>query len=181
MHENEYIFSNTTLFSKSTYYEGVRNYFWKNIKKAIIIFSITITVCIGAFVSVVLANPGGVFYTFLGYTGIILLGAFEVAMIFFPHLKIKNDYKKLIKSGIIPNQQYFFEEKMISVTTNKSNSLIYYNQISSIYQTQHTCILSLDDTFPLFDYLLLDKNGFTQGSYEEFCDFIKNETDAPWK
>lgn len=181
MQKNEYIFSNTTIFSKSTYYEGVKNYFWKNIMKTMIIFCITITVCIGAFVYVVLANPGRVFYTFLGYTGIILLGAFEVAMIFFPHLKIKNDYKKLIKSGKVPSQQYFFGKQNISVTTNNSNSFINYNQISSIYQTQHTCILSLDDTFPLFDNLLLDKNGFTQGSYEEFCDFIKSITDAPWK
>lgn len=172
---------NRTLYTKTNYLEGQKKYHWEKTKKFTVIVMISGIICLLFVYACVYFILASWFTLFFGCS----FSVFWIAIIFslfFDHtMKVKKHYKKLIQSGTIPERNYCFGEQSVSVTTADSSFVLQYLQISQIFETKHTCVLCDDNSFFFVDLLIIDKEGFTKGTYEELCLLLKKQTTAPWK
>jgi len=175
------LYSNKTKLSEAIYTEGTEKMLWETTKRTTIVLSTIVTLCLPVMLITLSANTDTKLSTGIVVFSLIIWAAFIISIYYRYKQKIRKEYRKQFQIAKNPEQECVFGEKFVSVKTINSDSIVYYKQLSHIYETKHVCILSFDGTFSMYDYLLLDKHAFTQGTYEEFCEFLKKKTNAPWK
>lgn len=123
-----------------------------------------------------------IFYTYLSITSMstnfifiaitILLYIISVRLIFYHLVYIKNMKKTslALHNGIIPESVFQFTADMIILKEGKILMEFEYNQIKAIKEYRNTYALMIGKK----NGLLLKKDGFSIGTFEEFKKFINS-------
>ena len=75
----------------------------------------------------------------------------------------------MINRGKIPTMSYEIEDQIVTYNSSTGGSNYYeYEQISKVVESEHLLVILIKGNLTV----VLDKNGFTQGSWEECQGFI---------
>lgn len=168
-------FNNITTITETIYYESAKKVLWeKSKRRVIVIFSLYMFFVI---VSILILIKDGYdpslllpicFITIVS----VLLIAYYVDIFTFRN---KRKYRKEAKSGQALIYKYSFEDSCIKATWQTGTSTVFYDQISAIYYTKNTCILVADQNPQINECFVVDKNGFSSKSYNDFIEFLKGK------
>lgn len=159
------LFKNTTQYSKKLYDEFTRFHNNKN-SLSYDCFSIFILIM---FIYCIYATIKAKF--------IILAILFIIMLIIFIGYRIFNPvflYKKEVKTKAITKEQsfsFYFYDTYFKIRDNLDFNKMYYFRLYKVYETKKYFYLYANKKYSF----ILSKNGFTQGTVEEFSKFIKDK------
>ena len=164
---------NITTFTETIYYESAKKILWEKSRTIIIKL---FTFCTVIFIAIImLLLNSGINSTVL--SGVCFIAALWIFLIIFYidifTLRIRRRYRKNAQNGQVCIFNYDFKDTCIAAVWQTGTSTVFYDQISTIYYTKNTCILVADQKSHINECFVVDKNGFSAKSYDDFINFLK--------
>ena len=158
------LFENEYVLTKELFLEFSKALISKKIKIFSYIFAII------SFIAGILS-----FIVDLNIIFIIIFWFFSLYFIILPLIPYKITGKKLYEQQVAINNYevlkktiYCYDNKIEVVSPNGGKTIVFYNNIKKIYKTKNFLILNSDNKVAV----LIKKDGFIKGSYEDFERFI---------
>lgn len=95
-----------------------------------------------------------------------------IYLLLHPYLQLRKAYKKekAFHNGIMPERTILFDDH-IQVSNETASRTLEYYQLKKVYSLRYSyCLRFTDDTV-----LLLDRSGFTTGTFPEFKQFLRDK------
>jgi len=110
----------------------------------------------------------------IGNSAIFLIGGplliiFTLILKFLNLIRVERQKAQVINRGKTPTMSYEIEDQIVAYNLSTGGRNYYeYEQISKVVESEHLLVILIKGNLTV----VLDKNGFTQGSWEECQGFI---------
>lgn len=159
------LFKNTTQYSKKVYDQFTR---FHNEKFSLSYNLFTVFILILLIYCLIMTIRNKI--VFLAILFSLVLIVFIVYRLFNPLLF----YKKQVNKKAISKEKifkFYFYDKYFKIRDNLNYDIIHYFKLYKVFETNNFFYLYLDKKYSF----IIDKNGFSQGTVEEFSKFIKDK------
>ena len=173
MHNNLFEFSNATKMTEDIYTEITRKLMWEESKRRIIlILAMVALICC---IAIWLTLSGGIKASSI-VSAIIIAASLPITILIYVDaftFRVRRIYRKQTKNAQARIYNYTFEDEYITAVWQTGTSSVFYHQISVIYETKNAYILIADQNQKIRESFVIDKNGFSSSSCDEFLRVLR--------